>query len=244
MVIKPEWRNGIRRGLKILGSKDHVGSTPTSGTQVHFQRIGRIVTEISGEVSDGFEAVADAFSNNFKEFGEMGAAFCLYVEGESVVDVWGGVADVNSGRSWTRDTLQLHFSTTKGLAAMCAAILYERGELDYEKPVSHYWPEFAKGGKERITVSQCMNHQAGLPAVDAKLTLNDICEKEPVLRALEEQVPLWDPGSVNGYHALTFGWIVGEIIKRIDGRPIGEFFKQEIVDPLGVDSFIGLPESE
>jgi len=202
------------------------------------------MTEINGEVSEGYEAVADAFSNNFDEFEEKGAAFCLYVEGESVVDVWGGVADTVSGRPWESNTLQLHFSTTKGLAAICAAMLYERGELDYEKPVSHYWPEFAQGGKEEITVAQCMNHQAGLPAVDAELTLDEICEKEPVLRALEKQVPLWEPGSRNGYHALTYGWIVGEIIKRIDGRPIGEFFNEEVVLPLGVDSFMGLPESE
>ena len=202
------------------------------------------MTEINGEVSQGYEAVAEAFSNNFEQFEEIGAAFCLYVEGESVVDIWGGVADVNSGRPWERDTLQLHFSTTKGLAAICAAMLYERGELDYEKPVSHYWPEFAQGGKEKITVAQCMNHQAGLASVDTELTLDEICEKEPVLRALEEQVPLWEPGSSNGYHALTYGWIVGEIVKRIDGRPIGKFFDEEVVKPLGVDSFIGLPESQ
>ena len=169
------------------------------------------MTEVYGEVSQGYEAVAEAFSNNFQQFEELGAAFCLYVEGESVVDIWGGVADVNSGRPWERDTLQLHFSTTKGLAAICAAMLYERGELDYEKAVSHYWPEFANGGKEEITVAQCMNHQAGLASVDAELTLDEICEKEPVLRALEAQVPLWEPGSRNGYHALTYGWIVGAV---------------------------------
>ena len=140
------------------------------------------MTEINGEVSQGYEAVAEAFSNNFEQFEETGAAFCLYVEGKSVVDIWGGVADVESGRSWERDTLQLHFSTTKGLAAICAAMLYERGELDYETPVSHYWPEFAQGGKEGITVAQCMNHQAGLASVDVELTLDEICEKEPVLR--------------------------------------------------------------
>ena len=120
-----------------------------------------------------------------------------YVKGENVVDVWGGVADANSGKFWERDTLQLHFSTTKGLAAICAAMLYERGELDYETPVSHYWPEFAQGGKEKITVAQCMNHQAGLASVDAELTLDEICEKEPVLRALEKQIPLWEPGSAD-----------------------------------------------
>ena len=108
------------------------------------------MTEINGEVSQGYEAVAEAFSNNFEQFQELGAAFCLYVKGENVVDVWGGVADANSGKFWERDTLQLHFSTTKGLAAICAAMLYERGELDYETPVSHYWPEFAQGGKEKI----------------------------------------------------------------------------------------------
>ena len=215
-----------------------------------FARLNRIgnregsMTQIHGEVAEGFGAVADAFADNFDDHGEVGAAFCLYVGGASVVDVWGGMADPATGRPWEQDALQLHFSTTKGVAAICAAILHERGQLDYDSPVADYWPEFAAGGKATVTVAQCMSHQAGLAAVDTPLTLDEICDKEPVLRALEIQEPLWEPGTANGYHAITYGWIVGEIVKRIDGRPIGRFLAEEIAGPLGVDSFIGLPESE
>ena len=202
------------------------------------------MVEINGDVAEGFGLVADAFARNFDDHGEVGAAFCLYVDGTDVVDLWGGVADPATGGKWERNTLQLHFSTTKGVAAICAAILHERGQLDYETPVAAYWPEFAAGGKEAVTVAQCMSHQAGLAAVDTPLSLDEICDKEPVLRALEVQEPLWEPGTANGYHAITYGWIVGEIVKRIDGRPIGRFLADEVAGPLGVDSFIGLPESE
>ncbi len=204
----------------------------------------RPMTLINGEVAEGFEPVADAFTDNFDHRDEVGAAFCLYVGGTSVVDIWGGIADLATGRSWEQDTLQLHFSTTKGVAAICAAILHERGQLDYDLPVTAYWPEFAAGGKETVTVAQCMSHQAGLAAVDTPLTLDEICAKEPVLRALEIQEPLWEPGTANGYHAITYGWIVGEIVKRIDGRPIGRFLADEVAGTLDIDSFIGLPESE
>ena len=202
------------------------------------------MVEINGDVAEGFGLVADAFTRNFDDHGEVGAAFCLYVDGADVVDLWGGVADPATGGKWERNTLQVHFSTTKGVAAICAAILHERGQLDYETPVAAYWPEFAAGGKEAVTVAQCMSHQAGLAAVDTPLTLDEICDTEPVLRALEVQEPLWEPGTANGYHAITYGWIVGEIVKRVDGRPISQFLAEEIAGPLGIDSFIGLPESE
>ena len=204
----------------------------------------KAMVEINGDVAEGFGLVADAFTRNFDDHGEVGAAFCLYVDGADVVDLWGGVADPATGGKWERNTLQVHFSTTKGVAAICAAILHERGQLDYETPVAAYWPEFAAGGKEAVTVAQCMSHQAGLAAVDTPLTLDEICDKEPVLRALEVQEPLWEPGTANGYHAITYGWIVGEIVKRVDGRPISQFLAEEIAGPLGIDSFIGLPESE
>ena len=199
---------------------------------------------IHGEVVDGYGAVADAFAGNFADADEVGAACCVYVDGEPVVDLWGGMADLSTGRPWERDTLQLHFSTTKGLAAICAAMLVERGLLDDEAPVARYWPEFAGGGKEGVTVAQCMSHTAGLPAVDVPLTVDELCAVEPVLRALEAQEPLWEPGTANGYHAITYGWIVGEIVRRIDGRTLGTFLAEEVAGPLGAESYIGLPESE
>ena len=152
----------------------------------------------------------------------------------------GGLADQASGRAWESDTQQLYFSTTKGIAAICTAMFNERGLLDYEAPVAHCWPEFAAGGKEVITVAQCMSHQSGLPVVDTPLTLEEICAVGPVLRALEAQEPLWEPGTANGYHAITYGWIVGEIVRRT----LGTFLAEEVAGPLGAESYIRLPESE
>jgi CubicO group peptidase (beta-lactamase class C family) len=202
------------------------------------------MVDIHGDVDEGFGAVADAFGANFENYGEVGAAFCLHVAGRNVVDVWAGIADTATGRPWERDTLCLHFSTTKGVAAICAALLYERGQLDYDAPVADYWPEFAQAGKEEVTVAQCMSHTAGLAAVDVDLTLDQVLAVDPVVDALARQAPLWEPGTVNGYHGLTYGWIVGEIVRRIDGRRIGQFLREEIAEPFGIDTFIGLPESE
>jgi CubicO group peptidase (beta-lactamase class C family) len=202
------------------------------------------MVQIHGDVADGFGAVADAFELNFGDAGEVGAACCIYLAGSPVVDLWGGVADAESGRLWESDTLQLHFSTTKGIGAICAALLYERGLLDYEAPVAEYWPEFAGGGKQDVTVAQCLSHQAGLAALDTPLTMEELCAVEPVLRAIESQEPLWAPGTANGYHAITYGWILGEIVRRIDGRTLGRFLADEVAGPLGAESYIGLPESE
>jgi CubicO group peptidase (beta-lactamase class C family) len=202
------------------------------------------MVDIAGDIEQGFGPVADAFAANFEKHGELGAAFCLHVGGRRVVDIWAGVADKRTDRPWERDTLALHFSTTKGVAAICAALLYERGLLDYDAPVADYWPEFAQGGKEAVTVAQCMSHTAGLAAVDENLTLEEILAVEPAVHAIERQAPLWEPGTANGYHGITYGWIVGEIVRRIDGRRIGQFLQEELAQPLGIDTFIGLPEAE
>jgi CubicO group peptidase (beta-lactamase class C family) len=200
--------------------------------------------EIHGTVADGFGAVADAFEQNFVERGELGAAFALYVDGSPKVDVWAGVADSTTGRPWTEDTLQLVFSTTKGAAAICVARLVEAGLLSYDEPVATYWPEFAANGKESVTVAQVMSHRAGLPFVDAPLTFEDIMAVTPVVEALAQQAPHWEPGTTHGYHALTYGWLAGEIVRRVDGRPIGQYFAEEVAAPLGLEFWIGLPESE
>ncbi len=198
--------------------------------------------EIRGRVDEGFGKVADAFEANFTEHGDVGAAFALYVDGEPRVDIWGGTADVTTGRPWAEDTLQLVFSSTKGPAAMCVALLNQRGDLDYEAPVARYWPEFAANGKEAVTVAHVMSHTAGLAAVDEKLTRDQIIAGRPVVEALERQKPLWEPGTAVGYHALTYGWLVGEIIRRVDGRDIGTFVAEELSGPLGMDFWIGAPE--
>jgi CubicO group peptidase (beta-lactamase class C family) len=202
------------------------------------------MTQINGTVADGFGAVADAFRRNFAEYGELGAAFSLYVDGEMAVDIWAGVADRRTGRPWAEDTLQLVYSTTKGAAAICVARLVEAGLASYDDPVASHWPEFAANGKEAVTIAQLMSHQAGLPYATSALGFDDLMAVAPVVEALAAQAPLWEPGTTHGYHAVTYGWLAGELVRRIDGRRIGQYFAEEVAAPLGLDFWIGLPESE
>ncbi|HSP29426.1 MAG TPA: serine hydrolase domain-containing protein [Ilumatobacteraceae bacterium] len=202
------------------------------------------MTQINGMVADGFGAVADAFERNFADHGELGAAFSLYVDGVAQVDIWAGVADRQSGRLWADDTLQLVYSTTKGAAAICVARLVEAGLVSYDEPVATYWPEFAANGKESVTVRQLMSHQAGLPYASAPLSFDDLMAVTPVVEALAAQAPVWEPGTAHGYHAVTYGWLAGELVRRADGRRIGRYFAEEVAGPLGLDFWIGLPESE
>jgi len=200
--------------------------------------------DVNGRVDEGFGRVADAFQANFADHGEVGAGFCLYVAGEPVVDITGGVADSSSGRAYDHHTLQLVFSTTKGAAAICAAILADDGLLDYDERVATYWPEFAAAGKADIPVSWMMSHRAGLAAVDNPPSLAEVLRVGPIVDSLAAQKPLWEPGSAHGYHALTYGWLVGELVRRISGQSIGGFFRERVATPLGLDFWIGLPESE
>jgi CubicO group peptidase (beta-lactamase class C family) len=202
------------------------------------------MTQIKGTVADGFGAVADAFERNFSEMGELGAAFSLYVDGEVKADLWAGVADKRTGRPWEQDTLQLVFSTTKGAAAICVARLVESGVISYDDAVAQYWPEFAENGKGEVTIAQMMSHQAGLPYATAELSFDDLMAVTPVVEALAAQAPLWEPGTRHGYHAATYGWLAGELVRRVDGRSLGTYFADEIAGPLGLDFWIGLPESE
>ena len=202
------------------------------------------MTEIHGEVARGYEAVREAFTGNFDRHGEVGAAFSLYVRGEKVVDLWGGLADKTTGRPWAEDTLQLVYSTTKGATAICAHLLAERGALDLEAPVAEYWPEFAAEGKGDIPVRWLLSHRSGLPTVDAHLTAAEVLAWQPLVEALAAQKPYWAPGTAHGYHALTYGHLVGEVVKRVDGRSLGRFFADEVAEPLGLEFWIGLPEHE
>ena len=202
------------------------------------------MVEINGTVAQGFEKVADVFRSNFDEFPELGAGFALYADGEAKVDITAGVADAASGSSWDDRTLQLVFSTTKGAAAICVARLVDAGMLSYDDTVASHWPEFAAAGKENVTVRQMMSHQAGLPYVDQALSLDDLLAVGPVVEALAAQPPVWEPGTKHGYHALTYGWLAGELVRRVDGRTLGTYFADEVAAPLGLDFWIGLPESE
>jgi CubicO group peptidase (beta-lactamase class C family) len=202
------------------------------------------MAQVEGYVEPGFEGVRDAFATNFEQHGEVGAAFALHVDGKKVVDIWGGVADVRSGRPYTEDSLQLVFSTTKGATAMCANLLIQEGRLDPDAPVATYWPEFAQNGKESIPVRMLLNHQAGLYTVDSPPRYADTIRWDPIVEALAAQKPLWEPGTQHGYHALTYGWLVGEVVRRISGQSIGAFFRERFGDPLGLDFWIGLPKDK
>ena len=202
------------------------------------------MTEIDGTVAPGFERVKDAFAANFEKHGDVGAACSVYHRGKKVVDLWGGVADVESGRPWEEDSLVLVFSSTKGATAICAHLLAQRGELDLDAPVAQYWPEFAAAGKKDIPVRWLLSHRVGLPVFDRPLTVEEFLSWETPVRLLAEQRPMWEPGSTFGYHAGTYGWLVGEVVRRISGKSLGTFFADEVAKPLGLDFWVGLPESE
>ncbi|MFI6542957.1 serine hydrolase domain-containing protein [Streptomyces prunicolor] len=202
------------------------------------------MTTIDGEVEAGFEPVREAFEANFSQHGDIGAAVCVYQYGRPVVDLWGGTADPETGRPWTRDTLQLVYSATKGATATAAHMLAQRGVLDLDAPVAKYWPEFAANGKADIPVRWLLSHQAGLIALDQPVPLDEALAWQPMVAALAAQRPLWTPGTAHGYHGRTWGWLVGEVIRRVSGRTPGRFFADEIAAPLGLDFFIGLPADE
>jgi CubicO group peptidase (beta-lactamase class C family) len=202
-------------------------------------------TLIQGHVEDGWGTVADAFRANFAGHpGEVGAAVSVYEGGRPVVDLWGGLADREANRTWREGTIVEVASTTKGATAICAHLLAQRGELDLDAPVVKYWPEFGAAGKDHIPVRWLLSHQAGLPVIDTPLTFADAVAWHPVIRALEAQKPLWKPGTEHLYHAHTFGFLVGEVVRRITGKSLGAFFADEVVAPLGLSAWIGLPKAQ
>jgi CubicO group peptidase (beta-lactamase class C family) len=206
---------------------------------------GRRDDTIEGHVSAGFDAVRDAFAENFSRRHELGGACCVYHRGEKVVDLWGGVRNKSTGEPWQEDTMGLLWSATKGLAAMTLAVAHSRGWLDYEKPVCTYWPEFAQHGKASITVRQLLAHQAGLFAFDEPVDRSVIADLDRLAVVLARQKPAWKPGTRQAYHALTLGFYEGELLRRVDPRhrSLGHFFQDEIATPLGLDVYIRLPES-
>lgn len=201
--------------------------------------------EIHGYVSPGFEAVREAFAENFALRREIGAACSVYHKGERVVDLWGGVRNKATGELWEEDTMALVYSATKGLAAMTLAVAHSRGWLDYDELVCTYWPEFAQNGKERITVRQLLAHHAGLFALDEPIDKSLVADLDRLAVVLARQKPAWEPGTRQGYHAVTIGFYEGELLRRIDPqhRSLGQFFQDEIATPLALDFYIRLPES-
>ena len=191
-----------------------------------------------------FEAVREAFAENFARRGELGGACCAYQRGEKVVDLWGGIRNKQTGEPWERDTMVIVYSATKGLAAMTLALAHSRGWLDYEERVAHYWPEFAQHGKETITVRQLLAHQAGLFALDEPVDRSVVADLDRLAVVLARQKPAWEPGTRQAYHGITLGFYEGELLRRIDPqhRSLGQFFQDEIASPLGLDVYIRLPE--
>lgn len=201
--------------------------------------------DVHGYVSSGYEAVREAFAENFARRREVGAACCVYHKGEKVVDLWGGVRNQTTGEPWEEDTMALVYSATKGLSAMTLAIAHSRGWLDYDEVVSKYWPEFAQNGKENITVRQLLAHQAGLFAFDAPPDKSLLSDLDRLAEVMASQKPAWEPGTRQAYHAITLGFYESELLRRIDPqhRSLGQFFQDEIATPLGLDFYIRLPES-
>ncbi|MBK9460176.1 MAG: beta-lactamase family protein [Sphingobacteriales bacterium] len=200
---------------------------------------------IHGTIAANFEPVKAAFIRNFTQYNEVGAACCIYHKGEKVVDLWGGYRDAAMQHQWEEDTMVGVFSTTKGISALCLAMLHSRGLLDYDQTVAHYWHEFAQNGKQHITVRQLMAHQAGLALVKEPLRAKLIADKPKLAQYLAAQKPAWYPGTLQGYHAWTIGWYISELIHRIDPkkRYLNHFLQEEICQPLGIEFHIGLHDA-
>ena len=211
-----------------------VGRSRDGGAKV---TIGRI--EVRGHCDERFEAVRQEFAENFERREEIGAAVAVTIDGEPVVDLWGGDMDRSGLRPWREDTIVTVYSTTKGMAAICAHRLADQGLLDLDAPVARYWPEFAQAGKSQIPVNMLLSHRAGLPAVSGPLPEDAIYDADVMTAALARQAPFWEPGTRHGYHALTYGWLIGDVVRRVSGKSLGTYFREEVAAPLGLDFHIG-----
>ncbi|MFJ3190572.1 serine hydrolase domain-containing protein [Streptomyces halstedii] len=202
------------------------------------------MSRIHGHCDPRFTAVRDAFAGNFAVRAELGAAVTVLLDGEPVVDLWGGWADADRGRPWERDTVVNVWSTTKGPTALCAHILADRGQLDLDAPVAAYWPEFAAAGKESVRVRHLLSHRSGVAGLREPHTLAALYDWEATTAALAATAPWWEPGTRSGYHALTYGFLVGEVVRRITGLLPGAFLRREVTGPLDIDFTIGRPEQD
>jgi CubicO group peptidase (beta-lactamase class C family) len=201
-------------------------------------------TSVHGECHARFGAVRDVFAANFRDHDEVGAAVAVVLDGAPVVDLWAGHADLARTRPWERETIVNVYSCTKGMTALCAHRLVSEGRLDLDAPVARYWPEFAAAGKEQVRIRWLLGHRSGLAAVHRLLPGEALYDWNAMCAALAAEAPWWTPGAAHGYHAVTFGWLVGEVVRRITGKSLGTYLREEIADPLGIDLHVGLPASE
>jgi len=198
--------------------------------------------QIQGHCDHRFAAVRETFAKNFEQGLEIGASFAAVLDGELVVDIWAGHADAALARPWDRDTIVNVFSTTKAMASTCTLMLVDRGALDLDAPVALYWPEFAQAGKQGVLVRHLLSHTAGLAGWQEPIAVEDLYDWERAVGLLAAQEPWWEPGTRSGYHGLTHGYLLGEVVRRVSGRSLGTFFREEVAEPLGADFHIGLPE--
>ncbi|GAA4155334.1 serine hydrolase domain-containing protein [Leifsonia shinshuensis] len=201
------------------------------------------MADIHGDTERGYEPLADAFAAAFRDRPTMGAGLSVRVGGHRVVDLWGGVADERTGRPWTADTPTVIFSCTKGLMSVLVARLVQEGRLDYAAPVARYWPEFAAAGKAGVTVAELLSHRAGLSAPREPFGMEQLLDWDAATDVLARQSPLWEPGTGYAYHAITHGWLAGELVRRVTGRSPGDYFA-ELVSPITEDAWIGLPDAQ
>jgi CubicO group peptidase (beta-lactamase class C family) len=199
------------------------------------------LTDVEGDFDERFRGVAEALARNLERGADVGASVAVVIDGEPVVDIWGGYTSPDRTQPWQRDTIVNVFSTTKTMTALCALILADRGELDLHAPVVEYWPEFGQAGKGRIEVRHLLGHTSGLAGWEQSLTLEDLADWEHCTALLATQAPWWEPGTASGYHAVTQGYLLGEVVRRITGRSLGTFFREVVAEPLGADFHIGLP---
>ena len=200
--------------------------------------------QISGYCHEDFQEVAEIFAQNFDKYNEIGSSLCVVVDGETAVDIWGGYTNEQRTDEWNNETLSVAFSSTKAALALCAHILIEREELKTEDKVVKYWPEYGKKGKVETTVGMILNHTAGLPAFATTVEQGGFFDWEYMIGLLENEEPFWIPGKKTGYHMMTTGWLIGELIKRVTGKSLGEFFNDEVSKPYNLEYWIGLPDSE
>lgn len=199
---------------------------------------------VEGHFSERFSATASQFAKNFSSGADLGASFAMSVDGEMVVDIWAGHKDEARRELWQEDTIVNVWSSTKTVSFLCALVLADRGLLDFDAPVARYWPEFAENGKNDVLVWHIMSHAAGLSGMSEAVTATDFCDWEKMTRLLAAQASWWPPGTASGYHAMTQGYLIGEVVRRITGKTMGQFLQEEIAGPLQADFFIGVPESE